>query len=84
MIVLIAKHFTQIVTVNRGRGLGGSSNLNYIGYARGNPKDYDNWANLTGDPSWNYENLLRCFRDIEDYHGAYQPPDPCVTPTHCH
>lgn len=40
-------------------------------YVRGHPLDYDNWANLTGDPIWNYENVLNDFKSCLDYHGSF-------------
>jgi choline dehydrogenase len=40
-------------------------------YQRGNPSDYDNWANITRNPDWAYENVLPFFRKLEDYNGAY-------------
>jgi len=39
-------------------------------YLRGSPQDFDNWANITGDQSWSYENLLPHFKSIETYYGA--------------
>ncbi|OXA41986.1 Glucose dehydrogenase [FAD, quinone], partial [Folsomia candida] len=56
----------------RGRALGGTSNLNYMLYIRGSPFDYDNWANLTNDSGWNYNNLLPYFKKSLDYNGAYK------------
>ncbi|CAG7666064.1 unnamed protein product [Allacma fusca] len=56
----------------RGKSLGGSSNLNFMLYVRGHPLDYDNWANITGDPSWKYENVLEYFKKSQDYHGIHQ------------
>ncbi|CAL8070241.1 unnamed protein product [Orchesella dallaii] len=50
----------------------GTSNLNFLIQSRGNPKDFDNWANITGDPSWSYENLLPYFRKTEDFHGIWE------------
>jgi choline dehydrogenase len=40
-------------------------------YQRGNPKDYDQLAELTGDPEWKYKNVLQFFKKSEDYHGNY-------------
>ncbi|ODM94363.1 Glucose dehydrogenase [FAD, quinone] [Orchesella cincta] len=51
----------------RGKALGGSTNLNFMTYARGSPYDYDNWANRTGEPKWKYDNLLRYFKRSENY-----------------
>lgn len=51
----------------RGKVLGGSSTTNSMLYVRGRPYDYDRWANLTGDPVWRYENVLRYFKKSEDF-----------------
>ncbi|CAL8089869.1 unnamed protein product [Orchesella dallaii] len=56
----------------RGKLLGGSSNLNYMFYVRGHPLDYDHWANLTGDPQWNYENVLPYFKKSITYNGKHK------------
>lgn len=40
-------------------------------YNRGNPRDYNNWASLTGDVSWRYAQLLQHFKNIETYTGAF-------------
>lgn len=52
-----------------GRNLGGTSNLDYLVHMRGSPRDYDNWAKITGDDSWSYEALLHYFRKHENYQG---------------
>jgi choline dehydrogenase len=64
----------------RGKLLGGSSSINAMIYIRGARADYDEWAELTGDPSWSYENVLPLFRRMEDnargadrYHGVGGP-----------
>ncbi|CAG7820916.1 unnamed protein product [Allacma fusca] len=57
--------------LSQGKSLGGTSNINNMIYTRGNPTDFDNWANLTGDPSWNYANLLKYFKKGEDYQGEW-------------
>jgi choline dehydrogenase-like flavoprotein len=56
----------------RGKLLGGTSNLNYMVYIRGHPNDYDNWAKLTGDKSWAYENVLPFFKKSINYNGDYK------------
>ncbi|MGY1633337.1 GMC family oxidoreductase [Geodermatophilus sp. SYSU D01186] len=64
----------------RGKLLGGSSSINAMIYVRGNARDYDEWARLTGDPSWSYEHVLPLFRRMEDnargadgFHGTGGP-----------
>jgi len=61
----------------RGKVLGGSSSINGMIYMRGQSRDYDQWATLTGDDSWRWKNVLPAFKKSEDYcnganefHGA--------------
>lgn len=61
----------------RGRGLGGSTSINAMLYMRGQVRDYDEWAALTGDDGWSWDRVLPLFRRSEDYwrgadafHGA--------------
>jgi len=61
----------------RGKGLGGSTLINAMLCLRGQARDYDEWARITGDPAWRWENVLPVFRGMEDYwngssemHGA--------------
>lgn len=49
----------------RGRGLGGTSNVNGILFLRGQPQDYDDWAEL-GLRGWSWRDMLPCFRGLED------------------
>jgi choline dehydrogenase len=52
----------------RGKVLGGCSSINAMVYMRGQKRDYDEWAELTGDSSWRWENVLPVFKRSEDYH----------------
>jgi len=55
----------------RGKVLGGSSSINGMIYMRGQARDYDQWAKLTGDASWAWDNTLPYFKHHEDhYKGA--------------
>jgi len=61
----------------RGVGMGGCSLINAMIYMRGQARDYDEWASLTGDNSWGWTNVLPLFRQHEDHfrggsahHGA--------------
>ena len=54
----------------RGKVLGGCSSINGMIYMRGQARDYDTWADLTGDDSWRWQNVLPVFRKTEDYHGG--------------
>ena len=52
----------------RGKTLGGSSSINGMIYMRGQRRDYESWANLTGDPAWNWDHCLEDFRAHEDHY----------------
>jgi choline dehydrogenase len=52
----------------RGKTLGGSSSINGMIYMRGQARDYDNWAALSGDDEWSWEYSLRDFMSHEDHY----------------
>ena len=54
----------------RGKVLGGSSSINGMIYMRGQAGDYDRWADMAGDPSWRWDNVLPIFKASEDHHGG--------------
>jgi len=65
--------------IPRGKGLGGSSNINGMIYIRGHRSDYDGWSNL-GNKGWSYDEVLPYFiraegnQNIDDaYHGTKGP-----------
>jgi choline dehydrogenase len=55
----------------RGRVLGGSSSINGMLWIRGNPADYDGWAQM-GCQGWSFDEVLPYFKSIE----RYAPGDP--------
>jgi choline dehydrogenase len=63
----------------RGKVIGGSSSINGMMYSRGNPRDYDQWAQ-SGSAGWSFSDVLPYFRKSENnwrgashYHGAEGP-----------
>ncbi len=54
----------------RGKALGGCSSINGMIYMRGQARDYDHWARLTGDADWTWANSLQDFKLHEDHHGG--------------
>ena len=54
----------------RGKVLGGSSSINGMIYMRGQSRDYDEWASLSGDASWRWEHVLPLFKKTEDHHAG--------------
>ncbi|NMM77283.1 GMC family oxidoreductase [Acidovorax sp. SRB_24] len=63
----------------RGKVLGGSSSVNAMVYARGQPADYDHWA-AQGNPGWGWNDVLPYFKRAENnergagaWHGTGGP-----------
>ena len=52
----------------RGRVLGGSSSINGLIYIRGQPEDYDHWAQL-GNRGWSWDDCYPFFRKAERWGG---------------
>ncbi len=69
----------------RGKVLGGCSSINGMIYMRGQSRDYDQWAAITGDARWSWEHSLPYFKMHEDHylganalHGAKGTPSEVV------
>jgi choline dehydrogenase len=56
----------------RGKTLGGSSSINGMLYVRGNPADFDGWAQM-GCRGWSFDDVLPYFRKSEDYKQGNDP-----------
>jgi choline dehydrogenase len=52
----------------RGKTLGGCSSINGMIYMRGQARDYDGWAEATGDATWRWDNVLPAFKQHEDHY----------------
>ena len=59
-------HYTQ------GKTFGGGSARNYMAYHRGTVETYDRWADLIGDLSYTWKNLLQFFEKS----AHFTPPQP--------
>lgn len=55
------------IDYSRGKGLGGSSGINFACYTVGPRDDYDQWAREVGDEAFNWENARRRYNAIETY-----------------
>jgi len=67
------------IFLRRGRTLGGTSSINGMIFARGNPRDYDTWRQR-GLDGWSYRDVLPYFRRLEnswrgesEHHGGDGP-----------
>jgi choline dehydrogenase len=58
----------RTIPIPRGKTLGGSSSINGMLYVRGQPLDFDTWAQL-GNRGWSYESILPYFKRSERYEG---------------
>lgn len=61
----------------RGKTLGGCSSINGMIYMRGQARDYDNWAEITGESAWSWEN---CLSDFTRHESHYRLDDNSTTP----
>ena len=57
------------IPIPRGKMLGGSSSINGMVFVRGQPQDYDHWAQL-GNRGWSYSDVLPIFKKMESYDGG--------------
>lgn len=62
----------------RGKTLGGCSSINGMIYMRGQARDYDNWAALSGDEAWNWEHSLEDFKAHEDHYKLDNGSNPAT------
>lgn len=68
----------------RGKTLGGCSSINGMIYMRGQARDYDQWAELTGDADWRWEACLPDFKAHENHHRLDAAQDPEFARLHGH
>ena len=54
----------RAIAYPRGRVLGGSSSINGMIYVRGQPEDFDHWAQF-GNRGWSWDSVLPFFRKAE-------------------
>ncbi len=68
----------RVQTVPQGVVLGGSTSVNAMVYMRGRKAEFDHWAEMTGDPGWNWTSMLQHFMRQEGnrrLNNAYHSPD---------
>lgn len=63
----------RAIPEHTGRVVGGGSSINATIWARPTKADMDHWAEVSGDPAWNYENSRDVFKRIENWQGTPNP-----------
>ena len=58
----------RAIVYTRGKVIGGSSSINGLVYIRGQPEDYDHWAQL-GNRGWSWDDCLPFFKAAENWEG---------------
>lgn len=52
------------IDYSRGKGLGGSTTINFCVYTRGPSAEYDRWAQLVDDDVWSWRKVLERFYKV--------------------
>lgn len=58
----------QQIDYSRGRGLGGSTAINFCCWVVGADEDFNEWARLVGDDEWNWKNVKERMKKVTTYH----------------
>ncbi|UPK95388.1 hypothetical protein LCI18_006323 [Fusarium solani-melongenae] len=56
------------IDLMRGKGLGGTSTVNFTTWTIGPRDDWDTMAEITGDSAWSWDNAKERFKKLETYH----------------
>jgi choline dehydrogenase-like flavoprotein len=52
------------IPYQRGKGLGGTSMLNFLIWTRGSGADWNRWAELVGDDEWNWKKIKQRYLKV--------------------
>ena len=56
------------IDYSRGRGVGGSSAINFGVWSKGARDDYDEWASVVGDKAFAWDRIKERFKSLETFH----------------
>lgn len=59
----------QKIDYSRGKGLGGSTAINFCGWVIGADEDYNEWARLVGDDAFNWSHVKQVLNRVENFHN---------------
>ena len=68
----------RVLGYDRGKGLGGSTAINFSVWNIGPRDDHDEIARLVDDDEWRWENAQKRYKRLENYNGA----DPAIQRTY--
>jgi choline dehydrogenase len=61
------------IALPRGRGVGGSTNVNGQIFIRGQREDFDHWRDELGCVGWGFDDLLPYFKKLERFEALAEP-----------
>jgi choline dehydrogenase-like flavoprotein len=61
--------YNRELDYSRGRGIGGSTAINFGVFSIGARGDYEEWARIVGDKNYEWENIQRQLKSLETFHG---------------
>lgn len=59
----------QEIDYSRGKGLGGSTAINFCGWLVGADEDYNEWARVVDDEAFAWHNVKRTLQKVENFHN---------------
>lgn len=59
----------QPIDYSRGKGLGGSTAINFCGWVLGPRDDFDEWARQVDDDVFGWKNVQKCLKRVERLHN---------------
>lgn len=62
----------------RGKGVGGTTLINGLVYARGHKDDFNRWGKIAGNDRWSYPSVLQYFKKSENF--VHRDPEAPVDP----
>ncbi|KAM0326693.1 hypothetical protein ACHAQA_006564 [Verticillium albo-atrum] len=64
---------SRVVDYARGKGLGGSSAINFSVHSVGPKDDYDEWARVVDDDAFSWQKMQPRFKSLETFHEKAPP-----------
>ncbi len=58
------------IGLDRGKGLGGSSSVNFTVWTPGARDDWDNYARITGDDAWSWKQVQERYKKLESFYSG--------------